>query len=308
MYDRYTPDSGVPGDSSTCAYCPDEAPEGIAADRWPSERLAHLYLCRGLSTYGIAALSGLDRQCVTRTLRRAGVPIRPRGAGRLRPVRRDDPPDLPWLMAELYVAGRLNSRQIAVVTGLPERTVRDRIRRYGIRVRSRGAWNREDRRTVSAEALHNLYEQLGLTAAEVGRLTGASKNTVLRSAHALGVPVRVGGALEQSGPDRIELVRALYADDLIAAVLAAHDIPLVPPGGPIWVRFPEPVLLSVPLVKDLYWSCGTALNHIELLTGQPAMTVRGFMRRAGIPLRNPAERSPFLCRWRKGSRLNPKLL
>jgi hypothetical protein len=205
-------------------------------------------------------------------------------------------------MAELYVAGRLSSRQIAVVTGLPERTVRDRLRRYGVRVRSRGAWNREDRRTVSAEALHNLYEQLGLTAAEVGRLTGTSKNTVLRSAHALGVPVRVG-ALEQSGPDRIELVRALYADDLIVAVLAAHDIAQVPPGGPIWERFPEPVLLSVPLVKDLYWSCGAALNHIELLTGQPAMTVRGFMRRAGVPLRNPAERSPFLRRCRKGPRL-----
>ena len=68
-------------------------------------------------------------------------------------------------------------------------------------------------------------------------------------------------------PNRIELVRALYADDLIAEVLAAHDIPRVPPGGPIWERFPVPLPVTAPLVKDLYWGCGAALNHIELLTG-----------------------------------------
>ena len=56
--------------------------------------LAHLYLCRGLSTYAIGGITGLDRQRVTRMLRRAGVPLRPRGAGRLRPLRRDDPPGL----------------------------------------------------------------------------------------------------------------------------------------------------------------------------------------------------------------------
>jgi len=54
------------------------------------------------------------------------------------------------------------------------------------------------------------------------------------------------------------------------------------------------------LVKDLYWGCGAALTHIELLTGQPAMTVRGFMRRADIPLRRPGGRTPFLRRWRAG--------
>jgi len=74
----------------------------------------------------------------------------------------------------------------------------------------------------------------------------------------------------------------------------------VPPGAPIWQRFPDPVPLTTPLVKDLYWGCGAALTHIELLTGQPAMTVRGFMRRVGIPLRHPGGRTPFLRRWRAG--------
>jgi hypothetical protein len=301
MQDRHTPSFGVPGDSVAppCAYCAAGAGEAAAGNQWPPERLAHLYLCCELSTYRIADLTGLDRQRMTRALHRAGVALRPKGAGRFRPLRRpDDMPGLPQLIAELYEVVRLSSRQIAAITGLPERTVRDRLRRYGIRARSRGGWNREDRRTVPAETLRNLYEQLGMTAAEVGKLIGVSHHTVLRSAHALGVPVRTGGAVPLSGPDEIELVRALYEDDLVVSVLDAHDIPHVPPGGPIWERFPERVPLSTPLVKDLYWYCGAGLNHIELLTGQPAMTVRGFMRREGIPLRHPGGRTPFLRRWR----------
>jgi hypothetical protein len=275
--------------------------------------LAHLYLRRGLSTYAIGEITGLNRQRVTRMLRRAGVPLRPRGAGRLRPLRRGDPPGLPRVLAELYETGRLGSPQIAALTGMPERTVRDRLRRYGIAVRTRGGWNREDRQTVPAEVMDDLYTRLGLTADQVGRKLGTSRSTVLRSAHALGVPVRVGGIVQTSGPEEIELVEALYADPLIAAVLDTRDVPRVPPGGPIWQRFPDPVPLTTPLVKDLYWGCGAALTHIELLTGQPAMTVRGFMRRAGIPLRHPGGRTPFLRRWhaalktaRKPSRTSPQ--
>jgi hypothetical protein len=58
------------------------------------------------------------------------------------------------------------------------------------------------------------------------------------------------------------------------------------------------VPLTTPLVKDLYWECGADLNHIELLTGRAAESVRGFMRRDGIQLRQPGGRTPFLRRWR----------
>jgi hypothetical protein len=268
--------------------------------------LAHLYLCRGLSTYAIGEVTGLDRQRVTRMLRRAGVPLRPRGAGRRRPLRRGDPPGLRQLLAGLYEVGRLGSPQIAAILGMPERTVRDRLRRYGIAVRTRGGWNREDRQVVPAEVLDDLYTRLGLTADEVGRRIGTSRSTVLRSAHTLGVPVRAGGIVPVPGPDEIELVEALYADPLIAAVLDARDIPRVPPGAPIWQRFPGPVPLTAPLVKDLYWGCGAGLTHIELLTGQPAMTVRGFMRRDGIPLRHPGGRTPFLRRWQTARGTPPR--
>jgi len=301
MQDRYTRLFGVP-----CAYCVAGAGTTPAAEGWPPERLAHLYLCRGLSTYRIAEITGLDRQRVTRALRRAGVPLHPRGVGRVRPgQRRPDPPGFPQLIVQLYETAKLNSREIAAITGVPQRTVRDRLRQYGIRVRSRGGWNREDRRMVPAEILRELYEQLGMTAAEVGAVIGASRKTVLRSAHELGVAVRTGGAVPISGPNEIELIAALYDDDLIASVLRVHDIPQVPPGQPIWARFPEPIPLSAPLVKDLYWLCGVALSHIELLTGQPAMTIRGFMLREGIPLRHPGGRTPFLRRWRTGQATDP---
>jgi len=292
-----------PAGERSCPYCLDagDEPAGSApAGREPEPGwLAHLYLCQGLSTYSIAERTGLGRQRVTRMLHRAGVPLRPRGVGRLRPVRRSGGrPELTRLFRELYLEGRLSSRQIAVVLGMPERTVRDRLRRYGIKTRTRGPWNREDRRKVSVQVLQDLYVQRGMTAAEAGRLLGMSTDKVLRAAHAHGLPVRSGGAVPLPGPDEIELVSALYADPLIAAVLTAHDLPHVPAGGSLSERFPEPVPLTTPLVKDLYWGCGTGLSHIELLTGQAAESVRGFMRQAGISLRRPGGRSPFLRRWR----------
>ncbi len=302
MLDRRSGTADVPveGTPLSCRYCHVGQDAALARDGSDPAGLAHLYLCQGLSTYAIGEITGLDRQRVTRMLRRTGVELRPRGAGRQRPLRRDDPLLLPRVLAELYVVGRLGSPQIAAITGLSDRTVRDRLRRYGIHVRTRGGWNREDRQLVAAEVLEDLYIQLGLTADEVGRRLGTSRSTVLRSAHALGVPVRAGGIVREPGPEEIKLVEALYADPLIAAVLDVRDIPRVPPGGTIWQRFPDPVPLTNALVKDLYWGCGAALTHIELLTGQPAMTVRGFMRRAGIPLRHPGGRTPFLRRWRAG--------
>lgn len=278
---------------------PDPLPgPGRPAAAW----LSHLYLCRGLSSYRIADLTGLDRQRVTRLLRKAGIPLRPRGRGGTRPERRvGDPAALPDLLAELYLRLRLTTGQIAVITGIPDRTIRARLRRYGIRARTRGGWDREDRRTIPVSVLQGLYIEVGLTADEVARKLGISRKIVLRNAHDLGLPVRTGGAVQQPGPDEIELINALYADAVVAAVLGEHKLARVPAGGPIWERFPEPVPLSRQIVEDLYWRCGAGLYHIELLTGQPEHTVRGFMRRTGIPVRHPGGRSPFMRRWRAGS-------
>jgi len=84
------------------------------------------------------------------------------------------------------------------------------------------------------------YTRLGMTADEVGRRLGTSRSVVLRSAHTFGVPVRAGGAEPILAQEEIELVNALYVDPLIAAVLDARGIPRIPPGAPIWERFPVP--------------------------------------------------------------------
>jgi DNA-binding CsgD family transcriptional regulator len=299
-YRHDVPDSAT----AACAYCcpaGGRVADARAGDGPAPGWLAHLYTCQGLSTYQIAERTGIDRQRVTRVLHKAGVPLRSRGAGRLRPVRRSgEPPGLPRLLRELYEEAQLSSPQIAAILGLPERTVRSRLRRYGIKARSRGSWNREDRTTVPVGVLDALYVESGMTAAEIGRRLGVSGGTVLRSAHSLGVPVRSGGVVPLPGPAEIELVRALYADLMIAVALTEHGVPRVPAGGSLSQRFPVPVRLTTPLVKDLYWECGAGLNHIELLTGQPAGSIRKFMQRAGIPMRHPGGRTPFLRRWRSG--------
>jgi hypothetical protein len=258
----------------------------------------HWYLCEGLSTYRIASLAGLTRHRVARLLRGAGVALRPRGAGGRRPQqRRADPPGFERILASLYLDRGLTVAQTAAVLGIPARTLHDRLARYGIQTRTRGGWERADRLSLPSGVLWDLYHRDGMAAEDVARKLGTSRKAVLRAAHELGIPVRAGGAVTAAGPGQIELIRALYDDELIAATLGRHGVPQVPPGGPVWRRFPEPVPLSGELVADLYWHCGAGLSHIELLTGQPVETVRAFMRRSGIPMRHPGGRTPFLRRW-----------
>ena len=202
------------------------------------------------------------------------------------------------LMERLYQQLGLSSGQISVLTGIPERTVRDRLRARGVRFRTRGPYNRQDRTTVPADTLADLYLRAGLSAAETGKRLGVSGRVVLRAAHDQGLPVRIGGPEPRRGPAEIELVDALYADPLVRQVLARHGITRQPAGGPIWHRFPVPLAVGPELAQELYVACGLSLRHIELLTGQPAETVRDLLHGHGIQLRPAGGRSPFMRRWR----------
>lgn len=264
-----------------------------------AELVSHLYLCEGLSTYRIGAVTGIDRQRVGRMLARAGVPVKPGGAGRRRPVD-EDQAALDQIMERLYAESGLSSREISAMTGVPQRTVRDRLRARGVRMRTRGRLNREDRMAVSADALIRLYVSAGLSAADTGRLLGVSGQIVLRAAHDDGLAVRVGGPEPSHGPTEIELVDALYADPLVRHALTRHHIARRPAGGPIWQRFPVPVTVSTELAEELYVSCGLGVRHIELLTGRPAQTILRLLRAQGITRRPAGGRSPFIRRWRAG--------
>jgi hypothetical protein len=259
--------------------------------------VSHLYDCEGLSTYEIARAVGISRQRVGRLLRKAGVPVKPRGAGRQRaPAPRKAA--LTDLAVHLYLRSNLSSGQISALIGVPERTIRGRLRARGVPMRTRGRSNREDRAAAPVESLTRLYVGAGLTAAETGRRLGLPARVVLRTAHDQGMPVRIGGPIPRHGPSEIELIDALYADSLVWRALSRHGIARRPSPGPIWQRFPVPVDVGPELAKELYVSCGLGLRHVELITGQPAETVRALLRRHGIKLRPPGGRSPFLRRWR----------
>jgi hypothetical protein len=264
------------------------------------ERAAHLYACQLLSTYKIAAITGADRQRVTRLLHKAGIKVKPGGAGRRMTRQTGEDERLDQLMARLYQEHRMPSPQIAALTGTSEYAVLSRLRARGVPIRTRGRNNREDRRAVSRDDLAALYLQAGLSADEAGKLLGVSHRIVLRSAHEQGLPVRVGGAPPSHGPSEIELLTALYSDPQVRRVLGRHGIPEVTLTGPIWKRFPAPQPLTAGLVTDLYEGCGLSTQHIELLTGRPAAAARVLLHASGVALRPAGGRSPFMRRWRQG--------
>ena len=149
------------------AECPADLPEAPLP-----ERAAHTYACQMLSTRKIAAITGIDRQRINRLLHRAGITVKPRGAGRRTTRRTPEYERLDQFMAHLYLEQRMPSTRIATLTGIPEHIVRDRLRTRGVPIRTRGRFNREDRVAISPDDLDGLYLRDGLSADEVGKLVG----------------------------------------------------------------------------------------------------------------------------------------
>jgi hypothetical protein len=100
------------GSGSAAEGCPPDPPDAPL-----TERIVHLYVCQLLSTYRIAQTTGDDRQRVGRMLRKAGITVKPRGAGRSKRGRDDQARRLDQLMADLYLHLRLSSTQIAELVG-----------------------------------------------------------------------------------------------------------------------------------------------------------------------------------------------
>jgi hypothetical protein len=264
--------------------------------------IVHLYVECGLSTYRIANEVRIDRQRVARILRREGVAIVPRGAGRRRPLKVVDVLSEETLR-DLYVGTRLSSTNIGRMLGLSDRFVRSRLALWGIERRTRGQWDRHDRTDVEPDELGPLYRDKELAAAAAGEELGVSGQIALRSAHTHGLAVRAGGAPRPSEVFDIHLIEALYDDSEVARVLSAHQIPIIRDPGPIWQRFPTPVPLTKELLTALYVECGLSSFHIELLTGQPTQTVLRRLDRSHIARRGRGGRSPFMQRWHKRRRL-----
>ncbi|MEU6284415.1 hypothetical protein [Streptomyces sp. NPDC047028] len=265
-----------------------------------SLRARHWYVCERLSVAEIARRTGLPRSRVARVLDRAGVTVRPRGAGHHHGT--GPRPGFGALLRELYLGQGLTSAQIGLLIGKNERTVRQELAAYDIPRRGKGHTGQITRAQLPAHRLTDLYVGCELSAEQVAARLGTSRGTVLQNAHDLGLPVRIGGPRPTDGPTDIRLMSALYADPLVTAALHRHQIRRVPADrGRLRQRFPTPVPLTDTLLADLYQKCGLATTHIELLTGQTAPTIQRRLHRAGIPMRTPGGRCPFLRRWRAGS-------
>jgi predicted HTH domain antitoxin len=248
-----------------------------------------------LSTYKIAALTGIDRQRITRLLRTTGITVKPSGR---RPARRTAEDErLDQIMARLYQVHRIPPGQIAELAGVPQYAVTSRLRARGVPIRSRG---RTDQTVAAPDDLAALYLQAEMSADEADRLLGLSRSLVPRTAHDQGLPASIGRASPSRGPSEIELLAALYADPQVVRALDRHGVPVVALTGPIWKRFPAPQPLTVGLVTDLYAGCGLSTHHIELLTGRPAAAAATLLRTSGVRLRPAGGRSPFMRRWRPG--------
>jgi len=256
-----------------------------------------LYKVGGLSVREIAGQLGVDRSRVSALLHQAGVEVPNRGRGRLRLARRARLPEsLPELLRELYLGRRLTARAIGELLGVSESTVRARLVELGVPRRTKGGFDRLDRLDPDPALVRELYVEQGMTSDEVAASVGSNRASVLRTAHGHGLPVRPPASLLHRGSGSTFLVEALYSDRLVVRTLALHGVPKVPAFGPVWARFPEPVPLGRELASDLYERCGLALAHIELLTGQPAESVRKQLLAWRIPLRPPGGRCPFLQR------------
>jgi transposase-like protein len=304
-------DAALPDHAATTCPLLEQQAKGrtlpVVDGSWLSLReIAHAYVCLLDSTYTIAVGAGLDRQKVTGLLAAAGIALRARGAGGRRPQRRTgEPADLPGLLRDLYLERGLSSSEIGRLLGMNPRTVRARLAEAGIPTRHRGNRPLKARITLAEADLKTLYVQAELTADQVGALLDTRRGTVLRNAHETGLPVRIGGPAPRRGPECIELISALYADPQVAETLARHQVPVRPAGRRLWERFPDPVVLTAPMLTDLYDGCGLSLTHIELLTGRPAITVGRALVAAGVQLRARGGRSPFLRRWRAQARHAP---
>jgi hypothetical protein len=228
----------------------------------------------------------------------AGFEIAPRGTGRARPNRRLPIPDeVHQLLPLLYVDLRMTRGQVAAFFGVPEARVRAWLTRLGIRTRTRGAANREDRARLDPELVERLYVALAHTADEVGGEAGAGRAIVLSTLHEAGLPVRVPNSVEEH-----VLLDDLYADPLVRSAIRRFGLPVADVAGPLHERFPTPVPLTAPLLRELYEGCGLAVVHIELLTGQPSATVRHRLGAAGVVQRAPGGLSPFVKRSRERHR------
>jgi len=246
----------------------------------------------GASIRELASATGQSRAAIRAVIVAAGYSPAARGAGRPRPRRRLAVSNqLSKRIRSLYVEHRLSRHEIAEQLDIPEHTIRIVLERLGIKTRTRGRLNREDRTRIPPSELERLYVRQQLTMAQVAAKLGTSLSVVAASLHDFGIGVRRPTGRAHS--EEVRVLNALYRDCGVLAVLARHGVPSAAMPGQLAERLPERVPLTEALVRELYLGCGLSAVHIEMLTGNPAVEVYRTLTRFGIPRRSAGGLSPW---------------
>ena len=272
----------------------------IPVDEAFSLKVREFYEQDEMSMRQIAATLQVPRRWIAQALHDSGVAVSSRGAGRRRRRSRViQPPMLRETLVRLYVQERLTRAEVATKLDVPESRVRTWLRDLNLPVRSRGGMSREDRKRLPKKPLIALYVKEEMSADRVGERLGSTRRVVLASAHEHGVPVRPGGLSDNTRA--VVVLDALYNDPQVVAILHRYAVPIVYHSGAATDRFPQPVRLTAEILMDLYVGCGLSAMQIELVTGQPAATVRRQLLSAGVPPRPAGGLAPFTRRAREAS-------
>ncbi len=257
-----------------------------------AEMLRALYVDEGLSAPQIAHQFGYrDPSSIRDALRRVGIPLRHIGGEARRPGR---PPLTAELLEELYVRQRQPLRMIGRNLGYAEKTLVAALEELGIPIRRPGEWrsNFRPRTEFPRHILVELYENQELTIEVIGGPFDVHPTIVRRRLHEQGLPVRRGGPPPpRSVASGDVLLRSMYADRRIRAVLRRYRVPLrpLPLPPPDRSQTVPPPQLDPGLLHALYVELELSAFKIELLTSCDKFCVYKQLRAAGIPIRTPAQ-------------------
>ena len=193
-------------------------------------------------------------------------------------------PDLdPERLRHLYLVERRTVAEIAELIGVGESAVTYRLKEASIQTRI-GDERRRHRTdtTLDVATVKQLYCEERLTIAATARVLEVGPQHVQRVLEDNDIPIRPGAV---SPGSTIEVLDALYSDQLVLEALERHQVPQRRYPGSIHERFPEPIDLTRDMLEELYLDVGCSGRHIELLTGQPESRVRGRLRLWDIPVR-----------------------
>lgn len=274
---------------------------GEPDSRIDPERLRTLYVDEQRTTREVAAEFGVPHHRVIRQLALLGIPRRSRHVRPPRDARAQVTPDA---LEELYVRRGMSIRDLTAVFGVSDEYLRKRLRECALAKRP-GSFKpqRAERRAALMAEAAELYGEAHLAMRDVATELGVSTSTVREMLHEAGVPVRPPGVGRSGSARERRVLRDLYRDAEVIAVLRRFDV--VVQSAEDWSRIGPfeavaPLPLPAELLRALYGRLGLSAFHIGLLCGVGALGVLNRLRAVGVEVRPAGQPCPWTVRTYEG--------